>query len=77
MNLENCEVVWIENSKSKVHYFLVKAIKNLSQEKYKRMNLGDTDEVNARVWKEEIEKIINKKYEVSLPIQIKEKPKKV
>jgi len=52
LHLQNFEVAWMGNTKSKVFYFKVKAIKNFSQEKYKRVNLGDTDEANARMWME-------------------------
>ena len=45
--------MWMGNTnKSKVFYFKVKAVKNFGQEKYKRINLGDTDEANARMWME-------------------------
>lgn len=61
--LENYEVTWVGKvKKSKVFYFNVKAVKDISIQKYKRIIIGDTNEQNARMWMEEIEKIIEKKF---------------
>ncbi|EAS07102.1 oxysterol-binding protein (macronuclear) [Tetrahymena thermophila SB210] len=81
--LENYEVQWVgKPKKSKVYYFNLKAVKDISSQKYKRVIIGDVNEQNAHMWMEEVEKIIDKNYIVQAvggltPYQLSQKQKEL